>query len=229
MAIFDEPSRKPIPQPTFEDMEHAGRKGLASIIPFVGGTASELLGLLASPVARRRDDWLSDLQRRLQDLEGRVEGFRFDDLENNEQFVSATLQAMQAAVKTHQQEKLEALRNAVLNVAAGTAPDEYLESVFLQLVDSFTVYHLRLLALFNTQTQVRIADAPEWLKSGIGFQLAKELLDRGLLETRNHLTPDPHKLIVGKDGVYTFHAQLARLGNQFLSFITEPTVKRNES
>jgi hypothetical protein len=46
MAIFDEPSRDPLPQPTFEDVAHAGRKGLLSMIPLVGGVGSELVGLL---------------------------------------------------------------------------------------------------------------------------------------------------------------------------------------
>ena len=106
MPIFDEPSRQPLPQPTFEDVAHAGRKGLLSLIPFVGGVGSELLGLLSSPVAERRDDWFADLERRLRDLKGRVQGFRFDDLGQNQQFVSATLQATQAALRTHQAEKL---------------------------------------------------------------------------------------------------------------------------
>ena len=133
MAIFDERSREPLPQPTLEDVGHAARKGLVSMIPFVGGAGSELLGLLSSPLSQRRDDWWTDLERRLRDLEGRVDGFRFDDLEKNEQFVSATLQATQAALKTHQVEKLEALRNAVLNVAVGSAPSEDLQFVFLSL------------------------------------------------------------------------------------------------
>jgi hypothetical protein len=93
VAIFDEPCRQPLPQPTFEDVKQSVGKGLASMIPFVGGAGSELIGLLSSPVAQRRDDWFEDLARRLHDLEGRVAGFKFDDLANNEQFVSATLQA----------------------------------------------------------------------------------------------------------------------------------------
>lgn len=120
MVLFDEPSRHPLPQPTFEDVKHAGRKGLVGMIPFVGNAGSELLALLSSPVAERRDDWFEDLQRRLQELEGKIAGFKFDDLAKNKQFVSATLQATQAALRTHQQEKLEALKNAVTNVRLAT-------------------------------------------------------------------------------------------------------------
>jgi hypothetical protein len=149
MSILDEPSRKLLPQRTCEDWAYAGRKGLASMIPFVGGIGSELLGLLSSPLAQRRDAWLEDLERRLRDLEGRVAGFRFDDLGANQQFISATLQATQDALRTNQQEKLEALRNAVVNVALGRDHDANRQVQFLSLVDRFSAAHLTLLRFFQ--------------------------------------------------------------------------------
>ena len=48
---------------------------------------------------------------------------------NDDEFVSAIQHATQIAVRTHQAEKLEALRNAVLNVAAGTAPGDDLQMI----------------------------------------------------------------------------------------------------
>jgi hypothetical protein len=149
MAIFDEPSRKPLPQPTFQDVGHAAGKGLMQMVPLVGGVGSELFALLSSPLAQRRDDWFSDLERRLLELEGRVAGFRFEDLGRNEQFVSATLQATQAALKIHEKGKLDALRSAVLNVALGKEPDTTRQWLFLSLVDRFSEAHLILLRFFN--------------------------------------------------------------------------------
>ncbi|MGI9075226.1 MAG: hypothetical protein ACR2JB_28790 [Bryobacteraceae bacterium] len=67
MALFDEPSKNPLPQPSLDDIRYAAGKSLVSIIPLVGGTASELIGLISSPVAERRDAWFEDLQRRLHD------------------------------------------------------------------------------------------------------------------------------------------------------------------
>ena len=124
MAIFDEPSRNPLPEPTREDFQRAGLKGLISLVPVAGAVASELLGVASAPVAQRRDDWLSDLERRLREVEGCVQGFRLEDLGKNPQFISATMQATQAASRTHQSEKLEALQNAVVNVALGKPPTE---------------------------------------------------------------------------------------------------------
>jgi hypothetical protein len=87
-------------------------------------------------LSRRRDEWLTDLARRLHDLEGQVNSFHFDDLANNDQFVSATAQATQAALQTHNKEKLEALRNAVLNTALQREPDNDQQAVFLALIES---------------------------------------------------------------------------------------------
>lgn len=118
------------------------------MVPF-GNVASELWALLGPPISKRRDAWLSDLARRLHDLEGQVEGFRFDDLGQNEQFVSATLQATQAVLKTEQAIKLDALRNAVINVALGKEPDADRQTIFLSLVDRFTALHIILLRFFD--------------------------------------------------------------------------------
>jgi hypothetical protein len=145
--IFGEPSRQPLPnEPEFGDHRVAVIKGGLGSIPVLGNVLAEELGLLAPPLTRRRDAWFEDLARRLRDLETKVAGFRFDNLSQNEQFVSATAQATQAALRTHQQEKLDALRNAVLNVAAGTAPAEDKQWLFLHLVDQLSALHLRLLA-----------------------------------------------------------------------------------
>jgi hypothetical protein len=69
------------------------------------------------------------LERRLRDLESKVAGFRLENLASNDQFISATLVAMQAALKTHQKEKLDAFLNAVLNVACARAACEMPEAI----------------------------------------------------------------------------------------------------
>ena len=103
--------------------------------------------MLAPPLSVRRDIWLQQLAEDLDALSRKVKGFNIENLVGLplEEFVSATLKATQAALKTHRWEKLEALRNAVVNVAAGTAPDEDKQAIFLNLVDQFTPLHLQFL------------------------------------------------------------------------------------
>jgi hypothetical protein len=215
MAIFDEPSKKPFPQPSFDDVQYASRKGLASIIPLAGGVASELMGLLSSPVAKRRDDWFSDLERRLRDLEGRIEGFRFDDLERNEQFVSATLQATQAALRTHQREKLDALRNAVLNIAVAKSnlPPDDTQLMFLNLIDRSTPTHLEMLSHIENR-----ANNPK-PQSALNNQVVQDLDSQGLLtDARMYVARNRDY----SDLLGSGNWGVSSLGRQFLEFIKSP-------
>ncbi len=157
MGLFDEPSKKQLPsEPTPQDHRYAVIKGALSSIPLIGGVLAEEMGLvLVTPLARRRDAWFEDVARRLREIEDRVADFRFEDLGDNEEFVSAMVQATQSALKTHSLEKLEALRNAVLNIALGNAPADDLQSIFLILVDSFTPIHLQLLRFFSASESFR--------------------------------------------------------------------------
>jgi hypothetical protein len=251
MAIFDEPSRKALPAPTFDDVAHAARKGLLSIIPGAA-VAAELLDLLSSPIAQRRDDWLIDLERRLQDLENTVGGFRFADLENNEQFVSATLQATQAALRTHQKEKLEALRNAVLNVAIGEEPDANRQQYFLALADRFSEKHFAILrflhdpaglfrsrsqttptlnhvqskVLINTLVAQAFPDGRSKAENGSHFQLVEGIL--GDLVSAHLVTFERNQntwvvpAYAIPSGGGPISKMTTHLGENFLAFITEP-------
>jgi len=55
-------------------------------------------------------------------------------------------------MKTHEEEKLDALKNAIENVALKVEKDEVYQQVFLNYVDSLTVLHMRLLR-FAKKTQ----------------------------------------------------------------------------
>lgn len=187
--LFDEPSRDPLPKtPDFDEVKFVGAKALASLIPGLG----ELFGLLSSPVAQRRDAWLEDLARCLHDLEEKVAKFHLDDLEHNEKFVSATLQATQAAMKTHQREKREALRNAVLNVALGHEPETDRQTLFLSLIDRFTVLHLAVLRAF--------AD-PHGVCSQLHIPVPKLLLNEKMLATQLALLLIPSAAEIAKSPI----------------------------
>lgn len=104
-TLFDEASRRELPiQPNLDDVRVSAIKVGLAAIPVVGDAFAEALGLVLMPsLNRRRDDWFRDLARRLHDLETKVDGFRFEELATNEQFASATVQATQAVLRTHQE------------------------------------------------------------------------------------------------------------------------------
>ena len=83
---------------------------------------------------KRFSDWCEELRLRLNDLGQKVDGLTPETLANDEAFVSAFAQATQSALRTHLKEKLDALRNAVLNVAVKMAPGDDLQTAFFTLI-----------------------------------------------------------------------------------------------
>lgn len=137
------------PEATLEDRLHTLVKAGIASIPVVGAAASELFTvILAPPLEKRRVEWMNDVAERLKELEERGE-LNLEDLQDNEIFITTVMQASQAAIRNHQSEKREALRNAVLNAALPHAPEESLQQYFITLIDTFTVEHIRLLDFFK--------------------------------------------------------------------------------
>jgi hypothetical protein len=136
-------------KPTKGDRALALGKAAVAGVPLVGGSIAELLGLVRSPLTKRLEAWCDQVNGALAQLREQREGLDPDSLASNDEFVSAVQHATQIAMRTHQQEKIDALRNAVLNVAAGTAPGDDLQLMFLGFVDAFTPLHLRILRFFR--------------------------------------------------------------------------------
>jgi hypothetical protein len=137
------------------DVADAIAKAALSVIPILGGPVAELFDLLRLPAAKRQYAWLSELAVRLKQLESEKR-LRVEDVVHSDAFVSATIRGLEAARRTVEREKLDALRNGVLNVALSHSIDESLTQMFLDWIDRFTVPHLRLL---------RAADDPRsWSK-----------------------------------------------------------------
>jgi hypothetical protein len=87
---------------------------------------------------KRMDLWLDQLAEAVDQL-----GRRFEDLAGDEVFVDAVINATRAAQTTHQQEKLDALRHAVVNSVAPGAPDVDEQARFFRLVEQRSAAHLR--------------------------------------------------------------------------------------
>lgn len=131
------------------DYAHSAVKTALAAIPFLGGPASELFSLIiAPPVSKRRDEWMIRIADKLEELcKSRM--LEPQTLVENELFITTVLQATQSAVRNHQEEKLTALQNAVLNSATGIAIEENVQLMFLSLIDTLTPWHLRVLSFFR--------------------------------------------------------------------------------
>lgn len=207
------------------DFVHASAKTALSAIPYAGSPAAELFNLvLQPPLEKRRAEWMERVAKGLEDLE--KEGLKVQDLKDNPQFVSAVMQASQIAVRSHQEEKLHALRNAVLNVASGQAPEDALHGLFLSYVDFFTPWHLHILKVFQSPP-VREG----LLTGGLSHVLENAITEmRGRRDLYDSLWRDLYlrglvsaeHLHVTMSGSGLASKRTTTLGDQFLAFISEP-------
>lgn len=134
-------------RPSPLDWAHLATKTGLSALPIIGGPAAELFSaLFAPPLTRRRDEWLRFLAQALKDLEAKVASLSMERLAADEQFVTVVLQGTYIALRNHEPEKLNALRNAVLNAAINRPPDFDLRMMCINLVDLLTPWHMRILS-----------------------------------------------------------------------------------
>jgi hypothetical protein len=227
----------PLPQPTLGDHVHLAVKAVLSALPVAGGPAAELFAaIIAPPLARRRDAWLQSVADGLDALRQKTDGFDPVSLANNSAFVSVALQASRAAIQTHQNEKLEALRNAVLNVAAGRATDEDEQAMFLGYIETLTGWHIRMLKFFEAPMRMAAACGARTDYSFAGAlaqpleevyhdlrgrrdfydQITRDLVARGFLNS----SPDVLHTMMTGSGMSA--KRTTEIADRFLAFILPP-------
>lgn len=230
------------PESTAFDYVHLAVKSALSAIPLVGGPFAEVFAaFITPPLSKRRDQWFELIAKDLKILESRTYAFSVESLKNDDTFITVVMHATQIAIRTHQKEKLEALRNAVINVATHSAPGEDLQILFLNFIDALTVLHLRALSFFANPNAV-IQD-----RKDKGLTTQQEKADRLQLDyllkwlfPEFNQTKSLYKIIM-KDlqarelisitdfdqvVLLPFSRPLEQyttdMGNQFISFITSP-------
>jgi len=224
------------PKAKVGDAGHTIAKAVLSAIPYLGGPAAELFAAVVTPpLTKRRDEWVESIATELKKLEEKIDGFKIENLAQNEIFITTVMQATQSAIRNHQEEKLEALRNAVINTALSTTIDENISMMFLNFIDTFTPWHLKILKFFESPQEwgnkhnitysdyasgapshVLEESFPTELRGRRNFydQIVKDLYLRGLMNTESlHVTMTVHGM---------FEPRITDLGKQFIKFITVP-------
>ena len=223
------------PKRSPDDYIHTFARSLISAIPVVGGAGAELFSMvIAPPIEKRRDEWMNDIAERLTRLEELYEEFSVQSLANNEVFITTVLHATTVAIRTHQVEKLEMLRNAVLNAALGIDVEDSIQLMVLRLVDDLTPWHLKFLKYLDAPRSYGEAKGikyPTWssggpssviehtfteLKGQRAFydQLGNELNARGLISSpRFHMTMTAGGM---------FQSFTTEFGRSFLTFVEDP-------
>ena len=220
-------------KPTKQDILYAGAKGIIGSVPIAGALASELLSvLIASPLEKRREKLLTEIGEKLKALEA-AQKIKLEDLQNNDQFVDTVLQSTTLALKTSEQEKIAAFKNAIINTAIDEAPDKTKSQIFLNYIDSFTSWHIKILDLFDNPQkwfEKRSVSFPVYMGAGLStvietafpeFKSEDDLMDLiwdDLHRAGFHKTSGLKAMMTG-NGLLA--ERTTDLGKEFLRFISE--------
>lgn len=210
------------------------KAGVDSLIPG-GAIATELLfDFIKMPYQKRSEEW----QQAITDALIRIEsnGVNLDELKNNEDFIDILLQAIPIGLKHSQKEKRAMLKNAIIHSAESSAPEISLQQTFLNCIDTFTIWHIKLLMLF-TNPQKWFANAKKGLpgmgmvgsvsgtlenafpelknNKGLVDYLWTDLYSKGFLSSDRELLQAP---MTSHGGI---EKRTTQLGDQFLEFISE--------
>lgn len=212
---------------------------LAKMLALGAGAGDLFDHIVGPPIERRRREWMQEVGEALARLES--EGvITLEELRSDEEFVSVLVQASRVAIRNHREEKLRALRNAVLNTAIGSSPDETDRQIFISLIDRFTVSHLRILRVLHDTNSVidergldldtdKLREPKE--ARGATFRFLVRAFPE--LESRDDLYEPITDELVNR-GLLTSSASTATissslrpsyttsLGDRFLSFIEDP-------
>lgn len=230
------PSVEPYP----EDSDR--RQGLAksaemaiSFVPAAGSALQVAFNELAGRrLADRRTRWLNDLAAKVHELEDQVGDFA--KLTSEDAFMDALTTAAQIADRTSRADKLEVLRNAVVNSVMPDAPDVDTQQLFFDMIDRFTPTHVRMLKLLSDPPgwferhgipQPNISTGPKTAIIEAGMpELAgrRDLIDRyaGAL-TNAGLVNQSFSGIMSANGLWG--PATTPLGVEFLAFVADPESK----
>jgi hypothetical protein len=218
---------------TLGDISVSLGKGIIGMIPLVGAPASELLSLIITPsLEERRQVWFQNVGERLQGLEKDKAGF-LKKLSKNDDFIDIVLHATRVALQTSQQEKREALKNAILNATdINYSFDISMQQMFINYIESFTIWHIKLLTLFdNPQNWAKKNKAvfQEEMIGGLSRVVETAFTDlRGHRDVYDSIWRDLFSRgLVNTDGLHTTMSyqglmtkRTTPIGSEFIKYIT---------
>lgn len=234
-------NRKYVETPTHEDLLHSTASFLCNSVPGVG----ELFNFLfTAPAVKRRDNWIESLEQEIIKLQEQIPDI-LQRIKNNENTISAIMYASPLAIKTTNTEKLEALRNIIINTIICKNYEEYKIQMFLSFIDSFTEWHIRLLEYFSnpkntankyienyklSKSQRIHSMQPFWDIYPNMFNekpylaiILDDLYSKNLLMVNKKVLTQMYNL---KDNFfkigYPYNKETTNLGDEFLKFISTP-------
>ncbi|MDO8731450.1 MAG: hypothetical protein Q7L55_02605 [Actinomycetota bacterium] len=203
--------------------------GAASSVPVVGGlTGSVVDHALNVRWTRRASEWIKKLGEDVDELIEKTDGLTPEAIVESEVFADTVTRATFIALGEHREEKLRALRAAVVNGLLPGAPEEDIQMMMLSHIEALTPSHLCLLNLLhdpsvaypNGTDGMVSSSHSHTVESTFGWdksfydQLARDLAARGLIANGS--------LHGAMSAAGALQSQTTDAGKAFLRFITAP-------
>lgn len=212
------------------DIAHSIVQAGVGAVPVLGSLLTEIIEVSWQPrLERRRAEWLSSLGARLESLAQEVTDVR-DRVESDE-FLEVFIEAARAAQATHEEEKRDALRNAVINTALEVEESQAWRLIFVNRLADLQPAHLHLLSFLADPRgglEERGITPPDIYAGGRSslVELAVPTWGRPFYD---QLYGDLARMsLTGGAGLHTtmtgagvYQSELTEQGRRFLAFISE--------
>jgi hypothetical protein len=209
-------------------------KGLVSFIPG-GGILAEVGDVNLNPLRKRQYRWMVEAAKAIQQIEERLDR-NVESLMLDEAFQSFLIEISIIAVKTHQKEKLNALRNALISVADPKRVDEDACFQFIRYIGELSPTHLKILSHWKHSAEHPYrATSLEMMHAS--FEIFEKLeIDRSAYRTYVQdlsarflivisQLDDFHefdiKFVIESEGRFHKTPIITTIGKQFMSFIRD--------
>jgi len=171
-----------VPQPGDLDKIRETKESLLGLMPVAGSLVNQLVDtFFASPIEKRRDEWMAEVASGLLLLESEF-GILRERLKSNDYFLDVLYNSTAAAAKTSSIAKREYLRNFLLNAALKPDEDESYRKSLLSKLERLEEAHVAIMLRleetrdYNHQSEFeRFDTGPDLESKGVG-QIGRDLL-----------------------------------------------------
>ncbi|WP_298767635.1 hypothetical protein [uncultured Polaribacter sp.] len=211
-------------KPNINDYLIATLKGGISAIPFAGGVINEFINLtIKTPIEKKQKQWIELLYKEITNLKEKHKEFETENLAKNERFISSFVTASQIVIKTHENEKINYLKNAVINSVKSDVKS-YEQTIFLNYLDIFTVEHINCLKAlikmgFNGPTSA--SGDIEDIHIGFNSHIPESSMKFITLDLKNKGFIDSDYTLLSNSKIPTLKISCSKLGRNFINFLSK--------
>lgn len=136
------------PKEDIWDLLYKGNKAALSIFP----PAREFYEMVINPPFQKRMiEWMHSVRETFAEHSEKFESLRPENLSNNEEFIDMFFEVTERVKKTHEEEKINRLRNFLVNSVIADDEEEVDKLELLRIVDWLDYVHLAILTFFRKE------------------------------------------------------------------------------